>query len=111
MPRPRPPHPNDVDLRRIVRALRQRQRYRYVEPQITGVDGGYEIKSPCCSRRVDPEGGIIDIARIEFHAAEQCWWLLRRDHATNSWVFHAECASLAECLELLNADPVREIWR
>lgn len=33
----RPPHPNDLDRKRIARALMARKRYRYVTPDVLGL--------------------------------------------------------------------------
>lgn len=41
-------HPNDVDRKRIERAIKTRKRYRYVSPSVLAVSGGYRIESPCC---------------------------------------------------------------
>ena len=46
-------HPNDLDRKRIERALKVRKRYRYVTPNVTTTVGGYRIESPCCSRNID----------------------------------------------------------
>jgi len=54
-----PAHPNELDRRRIERALGSRKRYRYVSPIVRGVTGGYLVESPCCSRNIDAEGGVI----------------------------------------------------
>jgi hypothetical protein len=61
-------HPNQLDHKRIERALSQRERYRYVTPQVIADDEehGYRIESPCCSRNVEPAGGIIDIALLKY---------------------------------------------
>ena len=102
--------PNEIDLRRIVRALAARERYRYVSPQVMLAERGYRISSPCCSRRVDPQGGEIDIAWIE-HIASSGWWRLHhRDHATARWVPYAEFSRLHELLAHLNRDPGRLFW-
>ena len=68
-------HPNDVDKKRIEKALRARKRYRYVTPQVEPAERGYRIVSPCCSRNVDPTGGIVDVARIEFVESSRYWFL------------------------------------
>jgi hypothetical protein len=54
----------DFTQRRIERALRERARYRYVSPRVLRDADGFRIESPCCSRNVDPGGGVIDIARL-----------------------------------------------
>ncbi|MGB7989363.1 MAG: DUF3024 domain-containing protein [Candidatus Methylophosphatis roskildensis] len=102
--------PNEVDLRRIARSLAARERYRYVSPQVCLTQRGYRVSSPCCSRRVDPQGGQIDIAWIE-HIESNGWWRLHhRDHAGDRWVPYAEFARLHELLTHLNRDPGRLFW-
>jgi hypothetical protein len=105
------PHPNDVDRKRIERALETRARYRYVTPLVRPADGGYRIESPCCSRNVDAGGGIIDIARILFVGARRAWRLYRRNHAQQAWEYHAEFATLAALMNELNHDPHRRFWQ
>lgn len=103
-------HPNEFDLRRIARSLDARERYRYVSPHVTLAERGYRISSPCCSRRVDPQGGEIEIAWIE-HIESSGWWRLHhRDYATARWVPYAEFARLNELLTHLNRDPGRLFW-
>jgi hypothetical protein len=109
--RPACMHPNDVDRKRIERALASRARYRYVSPQVRGEEGGYWIQSPCCSRNVDPDGGVIDIARLEYVNALQAWRLYRKDHAQREWQLYAEFGALSELLQLLNQDPDRIFWQ
>lgn len=114
-PSSRPPaigvHPNELDRRRIQRALKSRRRYRYVKPDVFSVPNGYEIKSPCCSRNVDPDGGVVDIARLEFQSQTSSWTLYRKDHRAEAWVAHGEFPSLPRILELLNEDPERRFWQ
>ena len=65
-------HPNDVDRKRIERALAARVRYRYVSPEVQADEAGYRIQSPCCSRNVDKAGGTIDIWPLYlFHPGAQ----------------------------------------
>lgn len=103
-------HPNELDLRRIRRALESRRRYRYVEPRVLGSVDGYRIESPCCSRNVDPHGGVIDIARLEPAPASGQWLLQRRDHPGQDWVVHGAFASLGAALDVLTEDPDRLFW-
>ena len=105
------PHPNDVDRKRIERALESRARYRYVTPVVRPATDGYRIESPCCSRNIDPDGGDIDIARLEYLRARRVWRLYRRQHATHEWLYYAEFATLAALLEQLNHDPERLFWQ
>jgi hypothetical protein len=103
-------HPNELDLRRIRRALESRRRYRYVEPRVVGIAGGYRIESPCCSRNIDPAGGMIDIARLDEVAGSGHWLLHCRDHARQRWVVHGRVDSLREALAVLCDDPDRLFW-
>jgi len=96
---------------RITRALESRQRYRYVTPRILGVENGYRIEAPCCSRTIDPDGGLIDVALILYEGARREWRLFRRDHERKSWELHSCYSSLRYLLEWLNADPEREFWQ
>ena len=111
MTEPRLQHPNEVDRKRIERALKSRKRYRYVSPEVQPEEGGYRIQSPCCSRTIDKEGGIIDIARLEVLPGSHLWRLFRKDYAEGHWVMHADYASLGEVLELLKEDPDRRFWQ
>lgn len=104
--------PNELDRMRIVRAIVSRKRYKYVSPTVRAVQNGYLIESPCCSRRVDPEGGIIDVAFFRFvHAAAQPWHLYRKNHERGEWELHSMHERLQEVLVLLNADPDRVFWQ
>lgn len=103
--------PNELDRRRIERTLEARQRYRYVRPKVLPVAGGYEIKAPCCSRNIDPDGGEIDIARLTFDAGRGVWRLSRRDHAHGEWEVYGIYVRLHELLAVVNEDPDRRIWQ
>lgn len=104
-------HPNLFDHRRIERALKARKRYRYVSPSVTAVAKGYRIESPCCSRNVDPSGGVVDVALLIFDESHAVWQLFRKDHDKRQWQFHSAYRRLVELLEELNADPDREFWQ
>lgn len=104
-------HPNDLDRKRIERALRTRKRYRYVSPKVLGVTGGYRIESPCCSRNIDADGGLVDVALIEFQESPNAWRLYRKDHSQGTWELHGTYDRLSEILDLLNADPERKFWQ
>lgn len=104
------PHPNDVDRKRIERELAKRKRYRYVEPQVEPMTNGYRITSPCCSRNIDPSGGVIDIAWLEYVATNRTWRAHHMDHATKKWVRNWEGARLPELLRHLNEDTNRQFW-
>ena len=103
-------HPNELDLRRIRRTLENRRRYRYVEPRVVGIAEGYRIESPCCSRNIDPDGGVIDIARLLPSALDGRWELQYRDHARQRWASHAFFASRSDALAVLCDDPDRLFW-
>ncbi len=107
-----PPAPRgavlDFERARLARSLRSRSRYRYVRAGVSAVAGGYEVSAPCCSRNVDPDGGVIGIARLLRTAGG--WQLERRDHAAGSWVLYAVDDSLDEVVAMLNSDPERVFW-
>jgi hypothetical protein len=102
-------HPNEVDLRRISRLLKKRERYHYVSPSVEPVAGGYRIVSPCCSRNIDQAGGLIDIARIEWEAG--VWKLYSRDHARQQWLMHTQASRLDRLMDYLNEDSKRVFWQ
>lgn len=104
-------HPNDVDRKRIERALATRVRYRYVSPEVQADEAGYRIQSPCCSRNIDKSGGVIDIALLEYVADSRAWRLYRKDHAQREWQFYGEFGALNELLQFLNRDPDRSFWQ
>ncbi|MHB1677748.1 MAG: DUF3024 domain-containing protein [Sulfuriferula sp.] len=105
------PHPNEFDLRRLTRLLAQRVRYRYVEPEVRAAVGGYLIVSPCCSRKIDANGGTIDIARLEYALPEKLWRLYYKDHQMDMWKLHSVAASLKILVSSLNEDPSRVFWQ
>lgn len=107
----RPAHPNDFDRKRIERALKARKRYRYVTPTVAAVASGYRVESPCCSRNVDPKGGVIDVALLLYDANLVNWQLFRKDHSSGKWEFHSTYQRLIELLDKLNTDPEREFWQ
>jgi Protein of unknown function (DUF3024). len=104
-------HPNDVDRKRIEKALSARARYRYVSPEVCAEAGGYRIQSPCCSRNIDKDGGVIDIARLEYASESRRWRLYRKDHAQHEWRLYGEFSALDALLQLLNRDPDRIFWQ
>jgi hypothetical protein len=104
-------HPNEMDKKRIERALQSRRRYRYVSPSVLTVGGGYRIESPCCSRNIKEDGGVIDVAMLLFDGDRGLWRLFRRDHARQAWELHSTYNRLHELLEGLNADPERAFWQ
>jgi hypothetical protein len=105
------PHPNEFDQRRIERALAQRVRYRYVAPRVVSVSCGYKVESPCCSRNVDAEGGIIDIALIEYDAGERLWCLSRKNRKAGEWLLVDVFGKLHELLAVLTEDASRKFWQ
>lgn len=106
-----PAHPNELDRRRIERALERRKRYRYVSPSVRVVEGGYLIESPCCSRNVDAEGGRIDVALLQYVPGPAAWRLYRKQHDQARWHLHATFNRLGELLEEVNTDPLRLFWQ
>ncbi len=104
------PHPNEVDRKRIEKTLAERERYKYVAPKVLPDVEGYLVRSPCCSRSVDPEGGEIDIARIEYQSGD-FWRLYQKDDEKQYWRPHSEYLSLSMLLARLIADPKKEFWR
>ncbi len=92
----------------IRRVLRSRLRYRYVRPQVLRAESGWRIVSPCCSRKIDPQGGLIDIAWIE--PLPNGWRLHARDHSRGCWVAEQESAELADLLDTLRRDPLHRFW-
>jgi Protein of unknown function (DUF3024) len=102
--------PNAFDRKRIERALVERSRYRYVKPAVRMVEGGFRIESPCCSRRIDPDGGVIDIALIHY-IEPGVWNLYRKDHTAAQWLLHGTYQRLDGMLEQLKKDPKRLFWQ
>ena len=108
--RPAGDHPNEFDCRRIAHLLESRRRYRYVEPRVVPIPNGYRIESPCCSRNVDPAGGIIDIALLEHRSDQDSWALYRKAHPQDAWIIDSHHPSLSAALALLNEDTDRLFW-
>lgn len=106
--------------RRLERALRERTRYRYVRPRVLREGDAFRIESPCCSRNVDTEGGVIDIALLVPGALRlsrgqpgrtvQRWRLFARDHAAGAWVAQDESDELGELMDVLCVDAQRIFW-
>ncbi len=103
--------PNEFDRHRVIRMLRQRTRYRYVEPEVTAINGGYQIVSPCCSRNIHASGGTIDIARLEYVYEEGLWRVYYKNHALNQWKLYSEAPMLQNLLIQINEDPSRVFWQ
>jgi hypothetical protein len=72
---------------------------------------GYRIASPCCSRNIDPDGGVVDIALLLYTPGDQPWRLYRRDHELRQWFLHSSARRLDNLLALLLADPRRLFWQ
>jgi len=106
-----PAHPNDFDRKRIERALQSRKRYRYVTPSVAPVTDGYRVESPCCSRNIDPDGGIIDVALLLHDSGRRRWQLFRKDHHRATWEPAGVYDRLVELLQELNDDPERKFWQ
>src|SRR3546814_5596575 len=70
--------PNEFDLMRVSRSLERRERYKYVTPTVLPVADGYLVRSPCCSRNIDPEGGEIDVALLAWDDGRREWSLADR---------------------------------
>lgn len=98
-----------LEQTRIQRALRERVRYRYVQPQVLREGSGWRIASPCCSRNVDPAGGVIDVAWLQ-RLPRGGWRLHARDHARDAWLRHSESDQLVELLDTICLDPERLFW-
>jgi len=97
-----------LESRRIARALARRERYRYVHPEVIAEGGGWKVVSPCCSRRVDPDGGVIDIAWIE--PSDIGWRLHRHDHSADAWQPVLESRRFQDLMDRLSSDPLHEFW-
>jgi hypothetical protein len=104
-------HPNDLDRKRIERALKARKRYRYVTPSVATTIGGYRIESPCCSRNIDRDGGVVDVALLLHDADAARWQLFRKDHGKGVWQLDSTHQRLPAALERLNVDPERTFWQ
>ena len=103
---------SDFMIYRLERALRERVRYRYVEPLVLREGQSFRIQSPCCSRNVDPSGGLIDIALLTPGAtgAAGGWSLSARDHAAGVWLARISDAPLELLLDALCVDSERQFW-
>lgn len=131
-----PTHPNadsgaqvrDLIAHRVLRALAERVRYRYVQPRVWRDGDGFRVESPCCSRNVEPDGGVIDIALLlppgviapSAEAADPVppdslpnatqWRLYARDHAQGTWRFHEQATQMDALLDMLCLDAQRVFW-
>lgn len=101
------PHPNELDRKRIERALISRKH----SPSVTPVKAGYLIESPCCSRNIVNDGGQIDVALFHYDAVSGIWKLFFTNHARGSWKFYSIFHRLASAIVELNTDPERLFWQ
>ncbi|MGY3238015.1 hypothetical protein ACVWZ4_001327 [Bradyrhizobium sp. USDA 4472] len=104
-------HPNELDRKRIERGLCERKRYLYVSPSVRLVRGGYLIESPCCSRNIDKDGALVDVALILYDAVSGIWKLFRKNHAVGIWEIYSLYDRLTPAIEELSADPERLFWQ
>ncbi|MCP3392420.1 DUF3024 domain-containing protein [Bradyrhizobium sp. CCGB12] len=104
-------HPNELDRKRIERALVSRKYYRYVSPSVTPVKAGYLIESPCCSRNIDGDGRLIDVAVFHYETVSGTWKLFFKNHTRGMWEFYSLYHRLASAIDELNNDPERLFWR
>ena len=104
-------HPNEFDRRRIEKALEKRTRYKYVRASVYARADGYCVESPNCSRTIDPEGGLIDVAMLTFEGVEGPWRLFNKNHEQGVWHVYGVFHRLHELLDVLISDPHREFWQ
>lgn len=111
---------------RLENALRQRKRYRYVHPEVLHEGPYFRVQSPCCSRNVDKDGGLIDIALLappeapcpehalqpEHLPAPEAgqWRVYARNHRAATWVLQHSSTHLQALLTLMCQDPQRVFW-
>jgi len=98
------------ERKQIERAIGKRKRYKYVAPVVRLEPEGILVKSPCCSRRVDPTGGEVDVALLQHHSTCE-WRIYWKDHAAGTWKLHSLHERLADLLDLLREDPERVFWQ
>lgn len=98
----------ELTRRRIERALHDRKRYRYVKPAVTTTEDGWLITSPCCSRNVDPDGGVIDIAWLT--RRNDIWHLHARNAERSEWELRFSDPRINAVLEQLCSDEERVFW-
>jgi Protein of unknown function (DUF3024) len=102
--------PNAFDRKQIERAIAKRTRYRYVRPNVRAEAGGILVDSPCCSRRIDSDGGVVDIAFVQYLASGD-WQLYSKDHSAGKWKLHGVYQRLTDLLEPLKDDPEGVFWQ
>jgi hypothetical protein len=104
------PELTEFERKQIERALARRKRYRYVSPSVRMVPNGILVESPCCSRRVDTAGGMVDVALLQRLPSGQ-WRLYCKDHVAANWKVHTHHARLTDLLDALKSDPDRIFWQ
>jgi hypothetical protein len=104
------PQLNEFERKQIERAIDKRKRYRYVRPTVRRVPNGILVESPCCSRRIDAAGGMVEVALLQRLPSGR-WRLYCKDHSTASWKLHTPHARLADLLDSLKSDPDRIFWQ
>lgn len=98
------------ERKQIELAIGKRKRYRYVRPKVRSVPEGILVESPCCSRRIDPAGGMVEIALLQ-HLPSGDWRLYRKDHSAAEWKLHSVHEKISDLLEPLQDDPERRLWQ
>ncbi|MBL8387234.1 MAG: hypothetical protein JNK17_03265 [Hydrogenophaga sp.] len=93
----------------IERALKDRARYRYVQPRVLPEGDAFRIEAPCCSRNVDKEGGVIDIALLR-PVPDGSWQVYARNHPMGIWELQARGLTLGDALETVCIDADRIFW-
>ncbi|MGP6156154.1 MAG: hypothetical protein ACLPYS_01225 [Vulcanimicrobiaceae bacterium] len=104
------PQLGEFERRQIEHAIAKRERYRYVRPAVRVVPEGILVESPCCSRRVNPAGGMVDVALLQ-RLPSGSWQLYFKDHSASCWKLHSPHARLADALDALKSDPDRLFWQ
>jgi hypothetical protein len=104
------PHLSELERKQIERAIERRSRYRYVRPTVRMVPDGLLVESPCCSRRIDAAGGMVEIALLKRLPSGR-WELYRKDHSSAAWKLHTPNARLTDLLDSLKSDPDRIFWQ
>jgi hypothetical protein len=102
--------PEASDRLELQRALRSRTRYRYVTPRIRTIVGGFRIESQNCSRRIDPDGGVVDIALLRL-SRSGTWRLFHKDHEAHEWLLYGLYQRITDLLIPLLTDPRRLFWQ
>lgn len=115
----------DLIAWRVLRALAERVRYRYVQPRVWREGDGFRIESPCCSRNIQHDGGVIDIAWLlppgvphttetgdaeGWPAAANLWRLYSRNHGQACWQLQEQADKLDDLLDVLCLDSQRVFW-